>query len=239
MRTALLSNAIKARSQSAGTTPDSGLTLIECLVAMIIITVTVSIITPPVFLAVGTRVNNRRTEQALQVGQGEIERVRLLMMSNQSFNDIEDSLPKDSGVGARQLQTAPPATTICADGPPPEPCATATALYKVPGNSGLYIQTFRDAGEVISRTDPNTGNVQDEIIAFNLGVRVYSEEVLNDAGTGINGTLQTEEGSINFTSGTRSRGSKPLVTMYTEMIRSSQKESLTEMREYINRYSSP
>lgn len=234
MRTALLSYAIKARSQSAPTTPESGLTLIECLVAMIIITVTVAIITPPVFLAVGTRVNNRRTEQALQVGQGEIERVRLLMMSNQSFNDIETSLPKDSGVGPTQLQTAPAATTICVDGPPPAACSSATALYKVPGNSDLYIQTFRDAGKTIARTDPNTGNVQNEIIAFNLGVRVYSKEVLNAGGTALKGTLQTDEGSINFTSGTKSRGSKPLVTMYTEMIRSSQKESLTEMRDYID-----
>lgn len=126
LRIKLLHNLLKTQTirpqEARGTAVQDGLTLIECLVAMIIITIVVAIITPPIFLAVGTRVNNRRTEQALQVAQGEIERVRLLMISNLSFQDIKDSLPPESpGASPTALQGVAAATTVCADGPPQPP----------------------------------------------------------------------------------------------------------------------
>lgn len=239
LRIKLLHNLLKTQTirpqEARGTAVQDGLTLIECLVAMIIITIVVAIITPPIFLAVGTRVNNRRTEQALQVAQGEIERVRLLMISNLSFQDIKDSLPPESpGASPTALQGVAAATTVCADGPPPATCSSPTALYKIPGGD-LYVQTFRDAGASVPRTV--AGTTQDEIIAFNMGVRVYSQEALNASRTAPKGTLQVKEGSLNFTSGTKSRGAKPLVTLYTEMTRGTERDALTTMNEYIkNKY---
>ena len=64
--------ASKSRSKSSG----GGFTLIESLVAIIIVSITVVAISPPIFWATGTRVQNRRAEQALSIAQATIDQVR-------------------------------------------------------------------------------------------------------------------------------------------------------------------
>ena len=68
----LLTKASKSRSKSSV----SGFTLIESLVAIIIVSITVVAISPPIFWATGTRVQNRRAEQALSIAQSTIDQVR-------------------------------------------------------------------------------------------------------------------------------------------------------------------
>ena len=68
----VLTKASKSRSKSS----DSGFTLIESLVAIIIVSITVVAISPPIFWATGTRVQNRRAEQALSIAQATIDQVR-------------------------------------------------------------------------------------------------------------------------------------------------------------------
>lgn len=57
-------------------TSASGFTLIESLVAIIVVSVTVVAISPPIFWAAATRVQNRRAEQALSIAQSSIDEVR-------------------------------------------------------------------------------------------------------------------------------------------------------------------
>jgi type II secretory pathway pseudopilin PulG len=66
----------QSRSKQAS---DRGLTLIEGLIAIIIVTITVVSISPPIFWATASRVQTRRAEQALQLAQGEIDRVRAMI----------------------------------------------------------------------------------------------------------------------------------------------------------------
>jgi prepilin-type N-terminal cleavage/methylation domain-containing protein len=68
----VLCKASKPRSKSSG----GGFTLIESLVAIIIVSITVVAISPPIFWATGTRVQNRRAEQALSIAQATIDQVR-------------------------------------------------------------------------------------------------------------------------------------------------------------------
>ena len=68
----VISKASKPRSKSSG----AGFTLIESLVAIIIVSITVVAISPPIFWATGTRVQNRRAEQALSIAQATIDQVR-------------------------------------------------------------------------------------------------------------------------------------------------------------------
>lgn len=58
---------------------DQGLTLIECLVAIVVISITVVAITPPIFVATASRIQSRRAEQANQIAQAEVDRVRVVM----------------------------------------------------------------------------------------------------------------------------------------------------------------
>lgn len=66
-----------AKSLRSGSgTSASGFTLIESLVAIIVISITVVAISPPIFWAAATRVQNRRAEQALSIAQSSIDEVR-------------------------------------------------------------------------------------------------------------------------------------------------------------------
>ncbi len=58
---------------------ERGLTLMEVLVAVLMVSAVLVAITPPIFLTVATRVQNRKAEQALQLANGEIDQVRVLV----------------------------------------------------------------------------------------------------------------------------------------------------------------
>ena len=61
-----------------------GLTLIECLVAIVVIAITVVAITPPLMLATASRIQSRKVEKANQVAQGELEPQALLTVPARS-----------------------------------------------------------------------------------------------------------------------------------------------------------
>ena len=200
---------------SALPSSESGVTLLEALVAMIIITITVSMMTPPIFMAVATRVSNRRTEQAMQLAQGEIERVRLLMLGSESYAKISPELPP--------IDTAAKKDTIEQVGIPTSVCAAApcTSLQLVPtSNPDFFYQTFREDGAEVASGD---------VVAFRMGVRVYSSEALDDNGSPRT-TLRTDTGSLSFTTGS-SRNERPLATFYTEMIRGTEGGGLAAMQD--------
>lgn len=57
---------------------DAGITLLECLIAIAVVGITAGLILPPLFLSTGTRVQNRRAEQAFQLAQEEINRLQTM-----------------------------------------------------------------------------------------------------------------------------------------------------------------
>lgn len=199
----------------------AGLSLLEVLVAIILITVIVSIITPPIFFAVATRVNNRRTEQALQLAQAEIERVRLLMTSTDTQAEIANLLPEAAAVAPGAIASVPAPTALCDDLPPCGVGELASAEPQLDADKQrFYIQSFRDTGAVTSDGD---------VLAFRMGVRVYSSDVDDNLGS-----LDAETKPL-FTTGTGYRGSSPLAVMYTELNRGGARQgTLNELREYTN-----
>ncbi|NJN31672.1 MAG: hypothetical protein HC824_15555 [Synechococcales cyanobacterium RM1_1_8] len=214
----------------------AGVTLLEALVAMILITIVVTIITPPIFMAVATRVSNRRTEQAMQLGQSEIERVRLLMSSGLSDADITPLLPPEvSGITPDNIATVPAPTATCGELPP---CGNANqvALTFKPADATvtddrgqrLFVQSFRDPGERIG--NPATG----PLFAFRMGVRVYGAEAMDATGTPKAG-LETQPRALSFTTGTGSRGVAPLAVFYTELNRGSSTGGLPALKDYSGR----
>ncbi len=190
---------------------DSGLTLMECVVAIAIVALTGALITPPLFLAAATRVQNRRSEQALQLAQGEIDRVRTRVEQGSHVTDI---LPSQG-----------------ASFPAPAPTAIATAFLRSVNdtcnsydNSALpvtellpidvdgdceedfYIQSFRTQG---GRT------IDNKPTDFSIGVRVYSTNVAISGA--LRGALETEEASLQFTTGEGNQRQAPLAVLYTQI----------------------
>jgi type II secretory pathway pseudopilin PulG len=60
-------------------TQEAGLTIIESIMAILVLTVVLVAITPPLALIVATRVQNRRAEQAMHLAQSEVDHVRVLV----------------------------------------------------------------------------------------------------------------------------------------------------------------
>lgn len=206
---------------------DDGLTLIECLVAIAIIALTSASIAPIVVLSVATRVQNQRSEQALQVAQGEIDRVRLLVERNPVYDG--------NTLGLFEAPSAPLGTEISVVGAPDSSVDQATwaaAGYSPAselvarqvdtdkdGKVDFLVQSFR--GEAaMDGTMP---------AAFSMGVRVYDANSVGLTPTG----LLTDAAGLGFTSGDGERGRRPLAVLYTQVINSDDGRSICEYLEFL------
>lgn len=199
------------RLQMAKTKPtEKGLTLIEALAAIVIFGLSITAVTSPLMLSMATRVRAHRAQQAMQLAQGEIDRVRLLLERGDINDDLEDLLPPDGGTGEAAAVTAPTAQdAACAPGAGAPAAGTATqwCLVTVNENDEFAVQTFRTKTQNISTPDsPPAG--------FVMGVRVYTKAAIDN-----NGTVGTEPISLAFSAANTSSPG-PLVAIYTPIVRS-------------------
>ena len=238
-------------------TSDQGLTLIECLVAIIVITITVVAITPPIMLATASRVQSRRAAQANQVAQGEVDRIRLLVeRSDQLSKYAEKDLPASAGTTIKDV----PAATVAPSGAPSaasplltsnSTCTTEAARYpfqksfvegtptqQLPVANLVRVDINNDCTpeyvmQVFRAEDqsPTTGGLP---LAFKVGVRVYS--YFPDQSFPI---LRIDQrASLNGGTGAGDRmadGSRrPLAVLYTTIARSGSSATLCQIRKQAN-----
>lgn len=223
---------------------NQGLTLIECLVAIIMVALVASAITPALVLSVATRVQSQKAEQAMALGQAEVDRVRTLMERGQ-FNP-PSPLPSGSLFsGITQIPVAPNTVTETTvqsqvgaargtsnivnrtnlNGLPTLP--TQTRRVDVNGdavgddNWDFAVQVYRTRG-ITNNNNP------DQPVAFALGVRVYDYDAVA-TGTG---NLETEPLSLGITGGSGQRGNRPIAAFYTTVAQAEQGDSLCELIRY-------
>ncbi|NJM45526.1 MAG: type II secretion system protein [Alkalinema sp. RU_4_3] len=210
--------------QNAGQT--SGFTLVESLVAVIIVSITVVSVLPPIFWATATRVQNRRAEQAVQLAQGEIERVRTLVeRGNYTAADLP---PTDGSTDLRATATAPPATASgiirsttanCKstnDAQQPTGVAQYIAMDTDPNNGckpEFMVQVFRSVGTIPDGSAPGSPPS-----AFSMGVRVYAEPAFNSLKRG--SVLDTKAARLRGSSGIGQQGTRPVAVLYGTVVRS-------------------
>jgi prepilin-type N-terminal cleavage/methylation domain-containing protein len=167
--------------RSPSTNPNQGLTLLECLVAIVVISITVVAITPPIFVATASRIQARRAEQANQIAQAEVDRVRVLM--ERGVSD-EKQLPA-AGTGMDMVANGPnPQAKVS-----PRDCNTyPSPTVQAVGTQVIPVDVDGDGDEP---SDPNDKNCDPEFAmqvfrandclppgatipqAFDLVVRVY------------------------------------------------------------------
>ncbi|MEM9771156.1 MAG: prepilin-type N-terminal cleavage/methylation domain-containing protein [Cyanobacteria bacterium P01_D01_bin.73] len=219
-------NGLVGRSPGmAGSSSESGLTLIECIVAIVIISIVGVAITPPLFLATAARVQTNRAEQAVQISQGEVDKVRVLV--EQGAYDSND-LP---GPGAAEVTKTPSPNSVLENAlsSTHQPCddtldsnfspPAANELLPVDVNgdcqSDFLIQVFR------SQDNPNTlattASGETIPLVFGLGVRVWVDTpaLRNNLAA-----LDPEPAELTITAGTGEQTIKPLAVAYTRIARS-------------------
>jgi prepilin-type N-terminal cleavage/methylation domain-containing protein len=224
-----------------GQAQNGGFTLIESLVAIIILSITVVSVLPPIFWATATRVQNRRAEQAVQLAQSEIDRVRVAV---ERSSITPSQLPPK--VGAALKPNAPAPSSIIAQGTKLRSAipgcnvddgTQATAVTQLilvdtdpeapgqPCKPEFMIQTFRGTGKPLDdgTTAPD---------GFVMGVRVYSIVASVDSGgTALNAGISTQAGNLRTTNGLGTQRVRPLAVQYSTIVKSNTSGSLAIYRQ--------
>jgi type II secretory pathway pseudopilin PulG len=202
---------------------EGGLTLVECLVAIAVASTTSAAIAPMMAFSVATRVQNQKTEQALQLAQGEFDKIRLVVEQGGDYGGRLSSL---------SLLTAPAATASVAGVAAPTAfiASTATTIAitqarKIDtdgdGDTDFAIQSFRTRGiELPSQTPGVTASTP---VVFDLGVRIYDARAESNLGS-----LTASTTRLSFTSGEGGRGRQPLAVLYGQMAQGDREGSLCQ-----------
>ena len=219
----------------------SGFTLIESLVAMIVISITLVAIVPPIFWATGTRVQNRRAEQALAIAQGEIDRVRRVLersdvplaanlppqVTKAEFASYRGPNPKSPWVG-KMRSTNPDFNTAETSTDNIQFPASADTYIPVDtdgdGKADFLVQTFRDPGVCVE--NPCVALKTPRIFA--MKVRVYSAIAIGSDLT----NLETQKAALIGTTGTGQSKNRPLAVLSSQVARSVSSGALEQRREY-------
>lgn len=181
---------------------EAGLTLLECIIAIVVVGVVGVTIAPAMVVSVATRIQSQKAEQALQLAQGEIDRIRLEMERDGQIPDDRVAL---ANVTHREIADAGAPTGLTTNDVPALNQAREIDLDN-DGDADFAVQVFR-SNEDVSVTDASGDTF---LQAFGLGVRVYDIEAFNSGET-----LLTDEGSLGFTSTEGDRGRNPLAVLYT------------------------
>jgi type II secretory pathway pseudopilin PulG len=213
------------KSKKVNKRSEQGLTLLETLVGILVISIVLAASTPPILFAAATRIQNSRAEQAMQLAQKEIDRVRLIVEREDSKNN--DLPPSETSI------TDP--ENIKNVGAPTAICTSSCPVNHARQDGKFLIQVFREPGvkETDIRSPDPTPNTEDQVIAFRVGVRVYSHAAINTLTNG--GFLETEAASLQMTSGLGQQSNRPLAVLYADFARGDLTLSLEGYKKFLNR----
>jgi len=200
-----------------------GFSLLEPLVAILILAAVMSVFTPPMVLAIATRIKTFRVEQAIKAAQSEVDRNRRLIERETTASALNPQLPPAAtpNTATPQAIGAPTSSTpSCTTDPnviPPLP-TTAQGWCPVPNpenpsNPTLGMQVFRTQ---IYNLDGTAGSNTSKLpVAYQLGVRIYSIQALQQNA----GNLQTGTSTLSLSPTSQSLRA-PLAVLYGPIARS-------------------
>lgn len=208
---------------------DQGLTLIECLVAIVMVALISSAITPALIISVATRVQSQKAEQALRIAQSEVDRVRAL--SEQTDGQNQTRLREVNVAGVNFVPSAP--VNVTADnfrtaqpgpsrGAPVARASLTTVDQTFPqtlNGNDFAVQVYRTRGL----------NRNGLPVAFALGVRVYDVAAVNSPG---GGNLSNEPLSLAVRGDAGRRSERPLAVLYTNIAVAEDGNSLCNLIRY-------
>jgi len=229
----------RLRSVSPPASAQAGVTLLECLIAVAVIGITSALILPPLFVAAASRVQNRRAEQALQIAQGEVDRIQTMVASGshkvQQINGLPaigtisrtvslDTIAPPAGVASSILKSVRTGTGGCNTYRGEVISANQALSVDVDGDctADFYMQVFRD-NDVSTNRAPAPGPAINPPSNFRLAVRVYSALALTNFGSMSTPVLPA---SLQITSGEGNQRLRPLAVLYSQAVWSDQSVSL-------------
>lgn len=205
---------------------ERGLTLVESLAAMVISTVILTTLAPPLLFSAATRVQSRKFEQAQSILNQEFDRVRATLAREQGIAQSKEAgnLPPASSTSPLSDTQAP--TNLVSDRASVDTTGKALEVdVDGDGENDFFVQLMRSEGIRF-----NAGSSRNQLAAFEMGIRVYDIAARDNLTAG---NLNTEQASLNVTKDLGQRLTNPLAVGYTIIRRSDQDLSLQETREEI------
>lgn len=237
---------------------NQGLTLLETLVAIIVITLTVSAITPAFVLTVATRVQSQKAEQAMQLARDEIDKARVIMelgeVTDANGNPTERAnfLPGDVTGVTDPSEVGAPTVFLAAD---TQSCTDPLQKSALSFNEACAIEIDCDIAQGEDCLDADfavqtyrvgsfPNSTVGDVVAFDIGVRVYAydatKDVTDDGSQDVNVQgLSTNLARAGLTTNPRtfengSYRNAPLAVIYTTITRSEEDESLCDYYEFLD-----
>lgn len=217
----------RRRGAQAGDDGESGLTLIECLVAIVVLAITASAITPPLVIAVASRIQSQRIEQAIEVAQQEIDRVRATVeRGDYTTASLPQSTPTVTDSTVSTFNGPVYGAAKAANTPYTELAPTETRQVDVDadGVADYAVQIYRSPGRVITTLEG-----EEQPLSFSVAVRVYDIDAVTAAASG---NLATQPARAGLTGGRGEREEKPLATLYTNVVRGESNDAYCEYFDY-------
>lgn len=190
----------RKQKQHSPHSSQAGFTLIESLLAIIVVTLLMVGLAPVIVLSTATRVQARRVERATEAAKTYIDGVRSGAIT--APTTIVGTAPTATTGSSSVLESAPVPTSLtdlyCVD-------LDETAGCSPNSPNDFVVQGFRTA--------TTSANAKD---GYRLGVRVYRADAFNDTGALKKNTQTQKVTQATYTGGLGDRKA-PLVEMTTEI----------------------
>ncbi|MEB3291208.1 MAG: type II secretion system protein [Leptolyngbya sp.] len=205
--------------------PEQGLTLIECLVAIIMVALVAGSIAPVLVISLASRVNSQKSEQALGLAQSEVDRTRTLVAQG---GYTTANLPPLGSTASGAVEENAQISSVL--GPNLSVTDPTNFAYARPvdvngdGQNDFLVQQFRSQGFTSSGIP----------VAFTLGIRVYDIDVTGTGNLKTEKDNQDRAASLGLTGGTGPRSQYPLAVLYSTIAVGDKDGSLCDMIRYFN-----
>lgn len=223
-----------SQQQLSNPSSQDGFTIVECLLAIIIVSILLLAIAPVLVLATANRVQAKRVELATNAAKAYIDRIRAGAF-NQSSSPPEtvqiqgiivDSTRRPSQ-GNALSQVMPPRSTGSLRCAANDYCTQP----RVPQRGGNYLlycvdgdgdgeckeNSMKDMIIQVSASQPNPGTSPNLTLGYQLGIRVYRADAFADSGSLKKSDITTKATANTFTGGLGDRKA-PQIEMQTEIV---------------------
>lgn len=146
---------------------EQGLTLVECVIAILVVNLALIMLTAPLVMVTATRLQNDRINQASQLARSEIDRLRLMLESGATLPPvstitatIQNPTLLDNQPPPNSVVTCPASTNL--------PSSATESCLRIMGNRQYAVQIYRGAS-----TSSNH--------AYPVQVRVYDAGIINNS----------------------------------------------------------
>lgn len=177
----------------------SGFTIIECLIAIVVVTILMTAVAPVIAISVGTRVQSRRVELGTQAARSYIDGLRsgAIIPPNQTAATPFSSVVVPTNSGSLNCSTTTTTYPYCQN-------TTTSSLYCIDRDgNGCTSNSVTDMVIQAFRTNNSNQN-------YLLGVRVYRADAFSDSGS------LTLEKQLTYSGGLGNRKA-PLLQVVTEI----------------------